>query len=107
MGSASHSGAEARRGAQYAGSAHNDRAGDETADGPSSGCSDIAALEPPADIAGDVRDYLAEGDDSVMMIQKLYDRVMGGEDITAAEAATLGTDEGQASIAAGLEACAS
>lgn len=76
---------------------------------------DIAALEPPADIAADVKTYLDEGAASVEMTQELYDRVVAGEDISAAEAATLGTPEGQATIAArreaatnaGLEACAS
>lgn len=76
---------------------------------------DIAALEPPADIAEDVRTYLREGAASVTMTQELYDRVLAGEDIAAAEAATLGTPDGQATIAArreaatkaGLEACAS
>ena len=76
---------------------------------------DIATLDPPADIARDVRAYLEEGAASVMMTKDLYDRVVGGQDIAAAEAATLGTTEGQATIKArreaatnaGLEACAS
>ena len=76
---------------------------------------DIAALTPPADIAADVKTYLDEGAASVKMTQELYDRVVAGEDIAAAEAATLGTPDGQATIKArreaatnaGLEACAS
>ena len=36
---------------------------------------DIATLDPPADIARDVRAYLEEGAASVMMTKDLYDRV--------------------------------
>lgn len=76
---------------------------------------DIATLNPPADIALDVQAYLKEGAASVVLTKELYDRVLGGEDIAAAEAGTLGTPDGQATIAArreaatnaGLEACAS
>lgn len=76
---------------------------------------DIAELTPPADIAGDVKTYLDEGAASVEMTQELYDRVVAGEAISDAEAATLGTPDGQATIKArreaatnaGLEACAS
>lgn len=75
---------------------------------------DIATLEPPADIARDVQAYLKQGAASVALSQGLYDRVVGGEPIADAEAATLGTKDGQATFAArrkaaaaaGLDACA-
>jgi hypothetical protein len=76
---------------------------------------DITALDPPADIAPEVQTYLAEGGKSVALSQDLFDRVMAGEDLADAEAATTGSAAGQATIsarrgaalAAGLEACAS
>jgi len=76
---------------------------------------DIARLTPPDDIASDVAAYLEQGDQSVAMSEDLYDRVMAGKDLPAAEAATIGSDEGQEIIAerrraatdAGLEDCAS
>lgn len=76
---------------------------------------DIAALEPPATIEAEVTTYLDEGRQSVKMSQELYDKVVAGTDISTAEAETLGTEEGQATIAArreaataaGLDDCAS
>jgi hypothetical protein len=52
---------------------------------------DITALDPPADIAPEVQTYLAEGGKSVALSQDLFDRVMAGEDLADAEAATTGS----------------
>lgn len=76
---------------------------------------DIAALEPPADIAADVATYLEKGTAGLARTEDLYQRVMGGEDLADAEAATIGstagqqivTDRRQAALASGLDACAS
>lgn len=76
---------------------------------------DIARLTPPDDIAPDVAAYLQQGDRSVAMSEDLYDQVIAGKDLPAAEAATIGSDQGQeiiaerrrAATAAGLEDCAS
>lgn len=76
---------------------------------------DIARLTPPDDLAVDVATYLQQGDRSVAMSEDLYDQVMAGKALPEAEAATIGSDEGQEIIAerrraatdAGLEDCAS
>lgn len=77
--------------------------------------SDIARITPPAEIASDVATYLQQGDRSVAMSEDLYDQVISGKPLPEAEAATIGSDEGQeiiaerrrAATAAGLDDCAS